>query len=393
MRGIFDPGGIATYIRDISAAQLARGHEVVWYDVRPQPPAPQNGNSAAQNAAQPSMHRLANEEELFDTARRQGVDIVHLHCTLASAAKPSLPAIRTVHNHHPYCPSSTRYLERIQTTCDCRPGLASCLRGHLLYHCGSVRPFKILESFQNTRQDKRFLRHVPAVCISNYVKQQMLQVGYAEEHLHLLHYAAPAPTSAEPTLPPRENPPRFVFLGRLTPHKGVAPLLQALQRAKTPAHLDIAGTGPLEADLARQVEALGLKDRVRFHGWLGPQQTENLLRGARALVFPSVWHEPAGLVTLEASLLGRAVIGTQVGGLPEYAIEGQNALIVPPGDIAALSVALDRLSDDWEFARRLGEQGRQLVAERFTMERHYTRLHQLYAQYGAQNLAGSERAA
>ena len=356
-QGMFEPGGMATYVRRISAFQAAQGHDVTCFYIG----SPQVVPSAGEPAL-PCLRYVRDVDDLFTEARRHRLDILHLHNRIDYADAPPLPTIRTIHNHQPYCPSASRFLARSQQVCRCRAGLAVCLRGHLRERCGSVRPHKIWEEFAHARQEQRELRRMPAICISEYMKQEMIRAGYAENLLSVVYHAAP-PVTNEASPPPRDMPPRFVYLGRLTELKGANVLLPALQQTTSPIRLDIAGAGPLEAHLRRQAQELGLAAQVCFHGWLDSGQVQLLLRQSRALVFPSAWPEPAGLVTLEAAAQGRAVIGTRVGGLPEYALDGHNALLVAPGNAKALSAAMDRLASDWELARDMGEQGRRLAQE------------------------------
>jgi glycosyltransferase involved in cell wall biosynthesis len=117
---------------------------------------------------------------------------------------------------------------------------------------------------------------------------------------------------------------------------------------------------------------------------------DELLRGARGLVFPSLWHEPAGLVAFEAMTSGRAVIGSRVGGMAEMIDDGVNGLLVAPGDVAGLAGAIDRLAADWPLAKRLGESGRTAAAERFTMDAHLDRLMALYARLVRADKSGVE---
>jgi glycogen synthase len=85
------------------------------------------------------------------------------------------------------------------------------------------------------------------------------------------------------------------------------------------------------------------------------------------VVIPSVW-EPFGMVAAEAMSVGRPVVVSRAGGLPEVVEDGISGLVVPPGDPGALFQAIDRLLADSELRDRLAETGRQRVAERFTVE-------------------------
>ena len=124
---------------------------------------------------------------------------------------------------------------------------------------------------------------------------------------------------------------------------------------------EIAGGG--EPEHLRELEALagslGIGDRV---GFLGPLDTEALKSfDARihALVVPSVWEEPAGLVLVEGALAGVPLVASRVGGIPEIVRDPDEALLVPPGDPAALAAALRRTLGEPEESAARAERAKQ----------------------------------
>lgn len=370
MQGIWDRGGIATYIRRISKAQRAAGHTVYYLDNRP---FTRGGDEAVDLPV-----IVSDDNHLFVQANALKLDILHLHTTVGVLPAGGIPVIRTVHNNNPYCPSGSRYLKRRGQPCDRASSLGGCLWGHLVDHCGSIRPHKLYAEFQGIWQDMDTLRAVPAIANSQFVKDQMIRSGYPAHTIQVLHY--PAPDIKEYFPPAQEDVPHFVFLGRITPEKGLTWLLRALAEVKVPIHMDIAGAGNQEQEQAirRLADRLGLINRITFHGWVNEAQALQLIQGARALVFPSVWHEPAGIVSLEAAAVGRAIIASKVGGIPEYAGCLQNALLVEPNDVRGLAQSMELLAEDWSWAQKMGLKGRQMVKEHFSLENPVRELMKLY---------------
>ena len=370
--GHYDPsiwanGGIASYVRRISQEQVRLGHEVVYFD-----------RLSSHIAGRENEHTFSvkDDADLFLSCAEQKLDILHLHSTISSNVCP-VPAIRTLHTHQPYCPSGGRFLKRQAQPCDRRYSLLGCTLGHLIDHCGSVRPTKMLKEFRSTWNEMETLCSIPTITVSHFLKEQMVRSGYAEELIHVLHLPAPKVKAYSP--PPATGIPRFIFLGRLAPQKGVSWLLRALKETTAPIHLDIAGEGQEEPELRHLAAQLGIEDRVTFHGWIDAERVNSLLREARALVFPSVWHEPGGTVAFEAMVNGRAVIMSRVGGMPEVISEEVNGLLTEPNNVAALAYALERLATDWELAQRLGNEGRKIVAAQHTLESYIERLMKLYS--------------
>jgi glycosyltransferase involved in cell wall biosynthesis len=169
-----------------------------------------------------------------------------------------------------------------------------------------------------------------------------------------------------------------LFVGRLTPHKGVDRLLMALPAS---AQLRVIGsTGhdprPPERDYPRLLRHLSVDRDVQFVGAASDTDLPLLYRSARVLAMPSVEQtcygrtvrvsELLGLVALEAMASGTPVIASRVGGLAEVVQDGQTGFLVPPGDVSALRERLDQVLRDPTLAQRLGDNARALVLERFT---------------------------
>ena len=366
MRYMFEPGGIAAYIRRISDAQKRMGHEVFFFDREPAC----SGRTAA------GVQCTRCDHDLMKRARELRLDILHLHTMVDAGAVNQMPVLRTVHTHAPYCPSQGRFLKAPGVACNRPYSFWGCLKGHLLDRCGSMTPLSIKRNFQHTWQEMKGLPGVDVITVSQFLKDQMVREGYPERRIEVLYL--PAPEVSDPSPLEADAAPRFVFLGRMIPHKGVDWLLRAMTRVSSRATLELAGTGNQEAEYRELARVLGLEDRVRFHGWLEGDAASILLRGARALVFPSIWHEPGGTVAFEAMVHQRPVIMSRVGGMPEVVEHEQNGLLVAAGDEAGLAAAIDRLAIDTPLARRLGEHGRHRATVQYTLASHMDRLMSKY---------------
>lgn len=363
---IWAKGGIASYVRRVSAAQCLLGHQVLYFSNQPS-----QGSTAEE---QPII--VPTAQDLFLNAEKLGVDILHLHGGIDSLPSKHIPVVRTMHGHHPYCPSGSKYLKQQNTPCDRPYSLYGCLWGHFIDRCGSIRPHALHSNFNRLWQEKATLPKIPVITVSHFLKEQMIRAGYPENLIQVLYLFAPETANSAP--PPETETPHIVFLGRIAPEKGLEWLVRSIQQVKVPIHLDIAGEGYFEATIQNLVQDLGIDRQVTFHGWVNPKQVSDLLVNARALVFPSLWHEPGGTVAFEAMAHSRAVIMSQVGGMPEVVLHGNNGLIVPPGNIDALTKSLEDLATDRNLATQIGEHGSKMAREQFTLQGHIDRLMQIY---------------
>lgn len=178
---------------------------------------------------------------------------------------------------------------------------------------------------------------------------------------------------------------RLLFVGRLVERKGVHVLLEALARLpEEPAiTLEIVGDGADREALQAQAHALGLAGRVHFHGYVPRQELEAQLRECDALVLPAVTDakgdiEGLGVVLLEAMSFAKPVIASMAGGITDIVRHGENGLLVPAGDVAALASALQAFAGDPAMVRRLGEAALHDVRERFSWDSILDRLEAVY---------------
>jgi MMP alpha-(1->4)-mannosyltransferase len=153
------------------------------------------------------------------------------------------------------------------------------------------------------------------------------------------------------------------------PLKGLIPLLEALAKVRTErddAHLVIIGKPREGSILPAAIERLGLEDAVSFRGGIDNDGVVNLYAEAEVAVVPSL-YEGFSLPAIETMACGVALVATTGGALPEVVgKDGESALLVPPGDPAALASAILRALDDPALRERLGRSGRARVLERYT---------------------------
>jgi len=208
---------------------------------------------------------------------------------------------------------------------------------------------------------------------------------------------------------------RILFVGRVSPEKGVHVLLEAFAKvvAQYPnVQLEIVGShrqlaydylvgfeGVPErvAALARfytgdsrlayfeklqvRMRELGLADRVQFAGAIQHAELVHRYHRADILAFPSVWGEPAGNPPIEAMAAGVPVVSTHTGGTVEYVSHGTTGLLVAPEDPEALADAILRLLENEDLRKHMGAAGRQRAVEMFsyealvaTLQTHYQKL-------------------
>jgi glycosyltransferase involved in cell wall biosynthesis len=230
--------------------------------------------------------------------------------------------------------------------------------------------------------DRKIAASAMTVCISSFGRSQCMLFS-KPEHWHKIHVvrcgldrpflAATAPD------PPRGN--RLVCVGRLSPEKGQVLLVEAAARLMAEGvdvEIVLVGDGPSRGEIERKAAELRVQERIRFAGWQSSAEVGRWIAESRGLVVPS-FAEGIPVVAMEAMALGRPVIATYVGGVPELVEAGENGQLVPAGSVEDLANAMKELlrAPDRRL-QEMGERGRQRVLERHDLSAEVRRLAALF---------------
>ncbi|MBP5299825.1 MAG: glycosyltransferase family 4 protein [Victivallales bacterium] len=263
------------------------------------------------------------------------------------------------HDHDLYCPRRHYY-----TPC----GRANChraftpLRCWLCAHVTRPQNWKSLHS--GHAAVLRELKGHHAVVLSAFMAGNLRKNGFSTEKLHLIY--PEIQVADKPSNILISNELNIIFIGQLIRGKGADLMLQALAMLTIPWHARIVGDGPDRQMLETLARRLGIHERMEFTGWL--EKPEEHLSQSDVAVFPSRWQEPFGLAGIEAQAHGLPVVAFDLGGVREWLQDEVTGCLVPPLDTAAMASRLEGLFRDPARARRLGENARGQIRERFAPE-------------------------
>jgi glycosyltransferase involved in cell wall biosynthesis len=308
--------------------------------------------------------------------------LLHVHGRhLLWELRGECPAVYTAHNHSAYCPSGTKFLSNSGSACARQKSVFGCLRGYLIDGCGSRRPENILKGFQGSHGDLEILKrlNMTAIAVSDYVRNQLLTHGLSPEQVVTVRNGIKMPQKSHTPLTKEiHQNRRILFVGRIVPYKGLEWLLKSLTMTDSCIHLDIAGDGWDKTRMEQLAIKLGIRNRITWHGWCNSEKIDLLYEQCFALVFPSLWPEPAGLVTLEAYARHRPVIASRLGGIPEHVLHKETGILVSANETKELALAITELADNYLIARKLSEQGYVYLLDNFTLEHHIQKLQVVY---------------
>lgn len=374
-------GGETNAVRQQQALLEARGHSVYMY-VR------DNHEIAAYNVLQKALffimaffswrayHELGKVVEQFKP------DVAHIHNVfplISPAAywaikQRGVPIVQTVHNFRFMCPNGLFF--RDQKPCElCKTGNTShavryrCYRNSRVLSALYASVIAVHRLVRTWRQIDRY------IALNEFTLQKLIEGRISErDRISVLgNFPSVKIPRFETTL---ERQPYVVFIGRLSPEKGVEVLINAASKVPE-LGVKILGDGPLKESLQERTEHM---PQVEFLGWIEGDQKYEILQGARALVFPSLWYENFSLVILEALATATPVIASNLGGLPFILEDGLDSLLFTAGDSNALAEKLEVALHEPDRLRSMGQYGLSTTLPRYTEATHYERLMQIYAE-------------
>jgi glycosyltransferase involved in cell wall biosynthesis len=223
------------------------------------------------------------------------------------------------------------------------------------------------------------IRHMPLfekvfqwIALSEAQKREHVRMGIPAEKIEVIqHFLEPI----EPPLPPTRSP-TALFVGRLSPEKGVSQLLAAWKLiAGGERKLIIVGDGPELENLRRQA---GDIPGVEFRGFVEREQQREIWEQSLFSLVPSIWIEPFGMTVLEAWSRGRPVVAHDIGALPELIEDGVTGLLANPARVEELADRMERLLSAPDDAARMGLAGRAKLESHFTRARWLEQIAKIY---------------
>lgn len=275
-----------------------------------------------------------------------------------AAAKRRLPVVQFLHNFRPFSVGGTLQI-RDRITPDALYGSYwKEVRSGSWQN--SVVKSALFAAMLKALHRSGWLKNVKAwIAVSDFMREKMVSSGaLPAERVHALRHS----WNAMPQPPAIEDAGYYLFIGRLSETKGIIPLMDAWDRlhqrlGKNTPLLHIAGEGPLSATVQQRLRT---NPYIGHLGHIGGETKREALRRCRAVIIPSTWWEPLGLVVYEAYDNRKPVLAAKSGGLTEIVQHGVTGLQHQPGDVAGLVEDILTMEATPSTTRHLiGDAGRQ----------------------------------
>ena len=385
-------GGTERMVYDTSVELTARGHEVslvVAYDDR-------RGKQPVRWPAQinryyiPELIRPVTDRGSYDSYRKSATyrdglryaqdvidieapEIIHVHnfpsVEVFDDLKVRVPMVRTIHSYDNVCRNKVKRLPD-GSLCSNKLGPV-CGEA-----CGFADDFAAVRQRAENRFMKKNFRRLFAV--SGYLRNVLLENGFGRDHVRVL----PNFTRLDdaPTGVSDEN--LVLFVGRMTPEKGLLELVRAVGMTRSNPTLLAVGTDDVLWNTSYRgavlAEAKRWGVRLETQAWSTGENLLSAYRRARVVAFSSMWPEPFGLVGIEAMMQQRPVVAFDTGGVSDWLANGRTGYTVPAGEVETFSRVLDLLLVDRRMCRDMGHRARNRARDRFSASAHVGNLLNLY---------------
>ncbi|MFC3561650.1 glycosyltransferase family 4 protein [Pedobacter jamesrossensis] len=390
----FPSGGDWTYIENVTKLYEKNGHQVIPFsmqDERNFPTAYQkyfisninyknlNLNkklTAGFKVLSKSIYSKEAQQCLENLLNTVDIQLAHLnlinHYITPSILKilkqKNIPIIWTLHDYTAICPEST-FISNDKICEACKGGkfynaiLNKCKKNSLLP--------SIAASAEN------YVHHLNGyykdvdhfICPSVFSYEKYKSFHFFEDKLHHLYhgYDFNGNINIQPLQKAGEK--YIVYVGRLEKIKGVHTLIKAM-KANPGIPLKIIGYGTQEEELKKFVAENQLTN-IEFTGKKSKEEVWTLINQAAFLVCPSEWYEVLGFTIVEAMLLGKPVIGSNIGAIPETVIDNQTGLLFNPGDETELANKINKLFNDDALIAKLAGNARIHADNLFNPQKHF----------------------
>jgi glycosyltransferase involved in cell wall biosynthesis len=315
--------------------------------------------------------RMAMKQKLTEFAP----DIVHVHnffpiltpAIYAASRDAGVPVVQTLHNYRTIC-AGALLMRRGRPCEDCIGGspyqavLHGCYRGSRPASLAVARMIDIHQR-QRTWQTKvdRF------IALTEFSKSRFVKAGFPPDIISV------KPNFIEDRITVAASRDCALFVGRLSPEKGIHTLLKAWNDLDTRLH--IVGGGPL-FDCFRSMDL----PNIDLLGQLAVESVVDEMSQAKFLVMPSECYETFGLVMIEAFCHSLPVIASRLGAMEEIVEDGVTGLHFAPGDAVDLAAKVRWAVAHPEEMRRMGANARRVYEEKYTPETNYRQLMAVYEQ-------------
>jgi glycosyltransferase involved in cell wall biosynthesis len=330
-------------------------------------------------AARAAVWNRDSYNELSRLVRSEKPEVVHFHNTFPlmspaafwAARSHGCAVVATLHNYRILCPAGTLARDgRVCEDCVGRPVPWPAV-AHGCYRDSRAASAAVASSSFAHRILRTWGRKVDTfIALTEFARRKFIEGGLPAGKIHL------KPNFVHPDPGPGEASRNYaLFVGRISPEKGIDTLLAAWNKLAEGIPLRIVGTGPLSP---RVESASSQSDAIEFLDHKSASDVMDLIAGAQFLVVPSIWYETFGLVIVDAFAKAQPVIASRLGAMTELVQDGHTGLLFEPGNPDDLAAKVMWAIGHPAEMRVMGQNARGAYLKNYTAQGNYDRLMEIY---------------
>ncbi len=283
------------------------------------------------------------------------------------------PVVRFVHDLSLFCLNWRKILPSQDIICPYPAGLR-CIFNAYSSRCISRNPWIAFKKWRFNKKQLKISRQLDKLIVASfYMKTCLVQNGFSPDRVEVIPYYT------EPVNFDRVNFKNFVlFVGRIHETKGLQHLLMALKACPDELKLLVIGEGDYKSDIEKLISQNNLGHRIEFLGWRSQERLHEFYLNCLALIVPSLWPEPFGIVGIEAMSYRKPVIAFDVGGISDWLEDGANGFLVERNNINELAEKMKFLYFNKEKATQMGEDAEIKFKNLFTKDKHTKSLLEIF---------------
>lgn len=386
----WNKGGSEKYYFELGELLKQHGHEVAYFSMEDEKNIKTEDkeyfvpkfdlNNSSKLKALDVIYNKENEKIMEKALDEFKPDVVHLNNfqrqLSASIIKPikkrNIPIVFTAHDVQAICPAITM-MDNDKNPCElCMKGKyincikKSCNKGSKLKSAlGAIEGYYY-------RNHKIYTDKIDYIITpSEFYKTKFIEDGINPNKIQAIHNSIEMNDYNVET----QDDGYALYFGRLSKEKGILNLINAFAKCEK-GNLYIAGEGPEKENIEKIIKENKLEDRVKLLGFLNKEQMTDVTRKCKFVVVPSIWYENCPYSVLETLAIGKPIIGSNMGGIPELVIDNENGFIY--NTVEELTEKMNTLFENQDLVNQFSKKSKELAKQNYDREVYYNKLKQIY---------------
>jgi len=383
-------GGSEKYYFELAELMKSKGHEIAFFSMNNEKNIKTGEkeyfvneidlNTGSKLKAFDVIYSKENEKKMTEALDDFKPDIVHINnfqrqlsaSIIKAINKKNIPIVFTAHDMQAICPASAMlYNGQICEEC-IEKNYSACIKKSCIKDSKLKSVLGVLES-SYYRKNNIYTKIDFIISPSEFIKKQLIKGKLKYKRLETIHNFVIDSHRQQDYI---DNGYAFYF-GRLSIEKGILNLIKAFEKLET-GKLIIAGDGPEKERIKDIIKEKKLEDRIQLVGYLEQESIKKYIKEAKFIVVPSIWYENCPYSILETMEIGKPILGSKIGGIPELIEDSVNGFLYEYNNIDELSQKMKLLFENSELVKKQSRSSREIYEKKYSEEIYYNKILNIY---------------